>query len=107
MQFLFDGDNFRGFGSEHEIIAKAYANDWSAAITKEVIFSENENHLLKKASIIKTEEFEENIELYIKEGKSWMKKKFGFNSHWAMQQYAKMFYDKFFDYNPNLNIFRI
>ena len=41
MKFLFDGENFRGFGTEHEIIAKAYANDWSAAITKEVISTEN------------------------------------------------------------------
>ena len=33
---LFDGNNFRGYGSEHEPIAKAYANDWAAAITSEV-----------------------------------------------------------------------
>ena len=28
MNFLFDGSNFRGYGSENELIAKAYANDW-------------------------------------------------------------------------------
>ncbi len=31
MHFLFDGSNFRGYGSESELIAKAYANDWAAA----------------------------------------------------------------------------
>ena len=106
-KFLFDGENFRGFGSEHEIITKAYANDWAAAITKKVTFLENESHLLQKASIIKTEEVDENLKLYIKEGKAWMKNKFGFNSHWAMQQYSKMFYEKFFEYNINLNIYKI
>ena len=34
--FLFDGNNFRGYGSESELIAKAYANDWGAAITTRV-----------------------------------------------------------------------
>ena len=107
MNFLFDGSNFRGFGSEHEIIAKAYANDWCAAITKRVVSSENETHLLKNAAVIKTDYYHENLKLYVNEGKFWMKKKFGFNSHWSMQQYAKMFYDKFFEYNPELNIYKI
>ena len=44
--FLFDGNNFRGYGSEHELIAKAYANNWAAAITSLVYTSENETHLL-------------------------------------------------------------
>ncbi len=107
MKFLFDGTNFRGFGTEHEIIAKAYVNDWSAAITKKVISTENETHLFKKASIIKTDNYQKNIELYIKEGKEWMQKKYGFNSHWAMQQYTKMLYDKFFEYSPHLIMYKI
>jgi GT2 family glycosyltransferase len=32
MNFLFDGSNFRGYLAESELIAKAYANDWAAAI---------------------------------------------------------------------------
>jgi len=107
MNFLFDGHNFRGYGSEHELIAKAYANDWAAAITAEVWANENESHLLQNAYQIKTECYEENIQLYIAEGKRWMRRKYGFNSHWSMQQYVKLFYDKFFEFHPEYSAYKI
>ena len=100
MNFLFDGANFRGYGSEHELIAKAYANDWAAAITSQVWVAENESHLLDHADQIKTDVYEENLKLYINEGQQWTKKKSGFNSHWSMLQYVKCFYDKFFEFHP-------
>ena len=105
--FLFDGTNFRGYGSEHELIAKAYANNWAAAITSSVYTSENETHLLTKSDLIKTEPYAENLDLYIKEGLAWMKRKYGFNSHWSMQQYVKCFYDLFFEYHPELMMYKI
>lgn len=107
MNFLFDGSNFRGYGSEHELIAKAYANDWAAAITNEVSSSENESHLLTRADQIKTEGYEENLRLYISEGRQWMRKKYGFNSHWSMLQYVKSFYDKFFEFHPEYSSYKI
>ena len=107
INFLFDGNNFRGYGTEHELIAKAYANDWAAAITKKVIASENESHLLTKADLIKTKPYEENMHLYIEEGKKWMQKKYGFKSHWAMHRYAKCFYDMFFEINPDCRDYQI
>jgi hypothetical protein len=107
MDFLFDGTNFRGYGSEHELIAKAYANDWAAAITSEVWASENESHLLDHADQIKTEGYEENLKLYVTEGRCWMRKKYGFNSHWSMLQYVKGFYDKFFEFHPEYSQFKI
>lgn len=107
MDFLFDGTNFRGYGSEHELIAKAYANDWAAAITSQVWAAENESHLLDYADQIKTEGYEENLKLYISEGRRWMRKKYGFNSHWSMQQYVKGFYDKFFEFHPEYNQYKI
>jgi hypothetical protein len=107
MSFLFDGSNFRGYGSEHELIAKAYANDWAAAITSQVWASENESHLLEHAALIRTEDHDENLRLYVNEGKCWMRKKYGFNSHWSMLQYVKAFYDKFFEFNPEYHQFRI
>lgn len=100
MNFLFDGTNFRGYGTEHELVAKAYANDWAAAITSEVWAGENESHLLDHADQIKTEGYEENLQLYIAEGRRWMRRKYGFNSHWSMQLYVKSFYDKFFEFHP-------
>jgi hypothetical protein len=107
MDFLFDGTNFRGYGSEHELIAKAYANDWAAAITSQVYAAENESYLLDYADQIKTEKYEENLKLYITEGRRWMRKKYGFNSHWSMQQYVKGFYDKFFQFHPEYNQYKI
>jgi hypothetical protein len=100
INFLFDGDNFRGYLSESEIIAKAYANDWAAAITTKVYAEEDESYLLDKSKLIKTESYEKNLQLYVDEGLGWSKKKYGFNSRWQMMQYSKLFYDKFFEYFP-------
>jgi len=107
MNFVFDGSNFRGFGSESELIAKAYANDWAAAITSNVWASENESHLIDQADLIKTEGYEQNLSLYIAEGRSWMRAKYGFNSRWSMQQYVKSFYDHFFEFHPEFNSYKI
>jgi len=107
MGFLFDGTNFRGYGSESELIAKAYANDWAAAITTEVWAGENESHLINRSDLIKTEGYEENLKLYIEEGRQWMRKKYGFNSRWSMQQYVKSFYDTFFEFHLEYKSFRI
>ena len=100
MHFLFDGTNFRGYGLEHELITKGYINDWASGITNKVISNENESYLLNKSDLIKTEPYELNAALYVEEGKKWMKRKYGFRSHWAMQIYAKTFYDLFFESNP-------
>jgi len=107
MSFLFDGTNFRGYGSESEVIAKAYVNDWAAAITAEVWAGENESHLLTRADLIKTESYEANLKLYVEEGLTWMRRKYGFNSRWSMQRYVKCFYDSFFEFNPELERYRI
>lgn len=107
MGFVFDGTNFRGYGSESELIAKAYANDWAAAITSEVWAGENESHLVNRADLIKTEGYEENLKLYVEEGREWMRKKYGFNSRWSMQQYVKSFYDTFFEFHLEYKSFRI
>lgn len=106
-QFIFDGSNFRGYGMESEMIAKAYANDWAVAITSQVQIVENESHLLNRADLIKTEPYSENLRLYVEEGKKWMRNKYGFNSHWSMNLYAKLFYDQFFEYNPDLIRWRL
>ena len=107
MHFLFDGTNFRGYGIEHELIAKAYINNWAAAITEKVITFENESYLIKKSDLIKTEPYELNESLYVSEGKKWMFKKYGFRSHWSMQIYTKSFYDLFFKVNPEFKKYRL
>ncbi len=107
MNFLFDGNNFRGYLSESELIAKAYANDWAAAITSEVWAGENESHLINQSDLIKTEDYHENLRLYLSEGKVWLRNKYGFNSRWSMQQYVKFFYDKFFEFHPEYSAYKI
>jgi len=96
MNSIFDGTNFRGYLTETELIAKAYANDWAAAITSSVYAEENESYLLEKADLIKTDKFQDNARHYLEEGRLWMRQKYGFNSRWSMQQYAKHLYDLFF-----------
>src|SRR6056300_1029407 len=83
LNFLYDGNNFRGYGTESELIAKAYINNWSAAITSEVIISENESYLLNQAKEIKTDSYDKNLKLYIQEGLKWMENKYGFKSKWS------------------------
>tara|TARA_A100001011_G_scaffold398149_1_gene501562 strand:- start:1654 stop:2478 length:825 start_codon:yes stop_codon:yes gene_type:complete len=107
LNFVFDGNNFRGYLTESEIIAKAYANDWAAGITTKVFAEENETYLLEKSDLIRTDDFIKNRKLYLEEGKKWIKKKYGFNSRWTMNQYVKFFYDQFFEYNPGLEKFKI
>ena len=107
MDFLFDGKNFRGYLAESEVIAKAYANDWAAAITTNVFAEEDETLLLDKSTIIKTETYSENIKLYIEEGLKWIHLKYGFNSRWQMMQYVKLFYDQFFEYYPECKKYKI
>ena len=107
LNFLFDGNNFRGYGLESELIAKAYSNNWSAAITSKVISEENESYLINNFEEIKTESYDNNLKLYLKEGKKWMKNKYGFSNKWAFQIYVKNFYDKFFENNPEYKMYRL
>ena len=107
MNFLYDGNNFRGYGTESELIVKAYSNFWSAAITSEIEINENQSHLINKSDLIETENYDKNLKLYIKEGQEWMKKKYGFKSKWSMQMYAKTFYDKFFEYYPEYRKYKL
>jgi hypothetical protein len=105
--FLFDGSNFRGWGTESEIIAKGYMNDWAAAITSLVWAEENESHLLNYSDLIRTTPYRENLVLYLNEGAAWVKKKYGFRNKWALQQYVKMCYDNFFEFSPELSEYKL
>ncbi len=107
MNFIYDGNNFRGYESDIELIVKGYANDWASAITTKVMVEENESYLKTKASLIKTDSYETNLLKYVEEGKKWIRRKYGFNNRWTMQMYSKFFYEKFFKYYPELEKFQI
>jgi hypothetical protein len=107
LNFFFDGNNYRGYGADLEIIAKAYANDWACAITPQAWQIEDESFLKTKAAIMHTDSYDINIQKLIQEGKNWLRNKYGFNSRWLLQMYSKNFYDKFFEHYPELNKFKI
>ena len=104
---LFDGSNFRGYGTDSELIAKSYANDYACAITSEVWAEENNSYLLNQSDLIKTDNYDKNLKLYIEEGLNWMDKKYGFKSKWDLNFYVKSFYDKFFELNQSLKKFKV
>ena len=68
---------------------------------------ENESYLLDHADEIKTEGYEVNLQLYVTEGRRWMRRKYGFPSQWSMQQYVKGFYDKFFEFHPEYAQYKV
>ena len=105
--FLFDGSNFRGYLSDTELIAKAYLNDWAAAITTGVMADENKKYLFEMSDIIKTDSYDENIRLYLEEGLVWAKNKYGFQSKWDFVRHSKIYYDIFFQMNPKLHHYKI
>lgn len=105
--FLFDGKNFRGFGADSELIMKAYKNNMSAAITSKVWIEENENYLLKKSNLIKTDPYDRNLKLYINEGLKWIKRKYNFDSRWDMHLHVKKYYNIFFEKNKKLLKYKI
>ena len=107
MSFLFDGNNFRGYQSGLELTVKGYANDWATAITTKASILENESHLKTKADLIKTEPYNENLQKLVIEGKKWLRNKYGFNSRWTMQLYSQFFYEKFFEFHPELRKYKI
>ena len=105
--FLYDGKNFRGYCLELEIIAKGYINNWATAITNATICSENEEYLKNNFRNIKTDPYDKNLHLYIKEGEDWMFNKYGFKSKWNFLFYIKNYYDDFFLKNKELINFKI
>ena len=98
--FFYDGDNFRGFMIESEIIAKCYLSSWGAAVTNQVIIDENDTYLIEKSDLIKTDPFDENMKQGILEGERWIKDKYGFLNPWQMHFYVKFCYDNYFKLNP-------
>ena len=107
LNFLYDGNNFRGYFSDLEVSIKGYSNDWASAITNKVWAEENESHLLTKADLIKTETYDNNLKKLFKEGCEWIHSKYGFKSRWRMLMYAKFLYEQFFTFYPEFEKFKI
>ncbi len=107
LNYLFDGTNFRGYDTDIELVAKAYANDFAAGITKRASFREDKDLTDRMASAMRTEPQRLNRPAMYDEGRRWLRRKYGFNSRWNMVTYAKTFYDQFFEHNPDYRHLRV
>ena len=76
-------------------------------IINQVYLEENESYLLNHHDLIKTDSYSKNLNLYYNEGLKWMKRKYGFNNKWLLQNYVKLFYDDFFMNHPELIKYKI
>ncbi|MDO8527406.1 MAG: hypothetical protein Q7T03_06960 [Deltaproteobacteria bacterium] len=100
LNFLYDGSNFRGYYLDVELIGKAYANNFCYATTRKAMFREEANLKERFSYIMRTDKTEENQDKMFLEGSQWLRKKYGFQSHWNMLRYVKSFYDQFLENNP-------
>lgn len=107
LNFLYDGSNFRGYYLDVELIGKAYANDFGYGVTRKILFKEEANLKDRYSYIMRTDGTAVNQDKMFKEGLSWLRRKYGFQSHWNMLQYVKSFYDIFLENNPEYLRFKV
>ena len=107
MNYVFDGSNFRGYDTDIETVAKAYANDFAAGITKRALFREDKDLTDRMAAEMRTDPQKINRPQMYEEGKRWLRHKYGFNSRWNMVTYAKAFYSEFFERHPDYRDLRV
>tara|TARA_B100000674_G_C37929690_1_gene957320 strand:- start:531 stop:1364 length:834 start_codon:yes stop_codon:yes gene_type:complete len=106
-RFLFDGDNFRGYLMDSELVAKAYANNFAVAVTTKVLFSKKETYSLDLPDLFDQEAYTDTLRLYISEGEEWLRRKYGFSSRWVMNSYIRHLFEQFFCYNDECIPYKI
>lgn len=104
---FFDSQNFRGYLTSLEIAFRAYANGKCIGITKNLVVRENEDHLLEKAALIATEPMEENQNLLLSEGISWLNSKYKISDPWSFAQLVRLLYENYLLENPGKERFRL
>lgn len=107
VEYLFDGTNFRGYDTDIELLAKAYANDFAAGITRRATFREDKDLTDRMAEQMKTDPQRVNRPAMYEEGRHWLRRKYGFNSRWNMVTYVKTFYNEFFQRHPDYGHLRV
>jgi hypothetical protein len=107
MNFLYDGNNFRGYYADQELIIKAYVNEYAVAITTKCMINERTELLKTRSDLIRTDRYEVNLRQLFEEGQEWMRRKYGFNTRRQMMLYAESFYDRFFVAYPELAPYRL
>jgi hypothetical protein len=107
MDYVFDGTNFRGYDVDIELLAKAYANDFAAGVTKRAMFHEDKDLTDRMAERMKSDPQRLNRPAMYDEGSRWLRRKYGFNSRWNMVTYVKAFYNQFFEHHPDYRNLRL
>lgn len=107
VDYVFDGTNFRGYDTDVEVVAKAYANEFGAGISQRAQFREDMDLTDRLAGEMKTDPQSVNRPVMFEEGRRWLRRKYGFNSRWNMVTYAKAFYNEFFERYPDYRHLRV
>ncbi len=104
---VFDGSNFRSYGTDTELIVKGYINDYATALSTACSLSEDPELLKSRADLIRTDPYDVNARKVFDEGFQWMRRKYGFTTRLQFQEYARLWYDRFFVLHPWLTPYRL
>lgn len=104
---LFDGTNFRSYGTDTEVVIKGYINDYATALSTACLLDEDQELLKTSADLIRTDPYGVNARKVFDEGFQWMRRKYGFTTRLQFQEYAQLWYDRFFELHPALEEHRL
>jgi hypothetical protein len=104
---IFDGSNFRSYGTDTELIVKGYINDYATALSTACLLREDQELLKTRADLIRTDPYDINARKVFDEGFQWMRRKYGFTTRLQFQEYARLWYDRFFVLHPSLAPYRL
>ena len=99
---FFDVKNFRGYLTSLELAFRAYASDFCVGATSLVTMSENEEYLIQRSELLRTESKEENWALMLAEGEIWLAGKYGFLDPWTLAWVTRLMYEHYMETHPEL-----
>jgi hypothetical protein len=101
-RLIFDGTNFRSYGTDTELAIKGYINEYATALSTACFLNADQELLKTRADLIRTDPYDVNARKVFDEGFQWMRRKYGFTTRLQFQEYAKLWYDRFFVLHPHL-----
>jgi hypothetical protein len=101
-RLIFDGTNFRSYGTDTELVIKGYINEYATALSTACFLNADQELLKTSADLIRTDPYDVNARKVFDEGFQWMRRKYGFTTRLQFQEYAKLWYDRFFVLHPQL-----
>jgi hypothetical protein len=99
---FFDNRNFRGYLTSLELAFRAYASDYCVGATSMTTMSENEEYLIQRNELMRTESKEENWALMLAEGEVWLASKYGFLDPWTLAWLTRLMYEHYLEIHPEI-----